>query len=243
MDNWNRRESLRVLGAGGILMLAGLALPMPLRATTAARSVPNGGFRLTRLLERELFDGASLRVERSWSCRFSVAGRGMLVEGADLDCLVSAPPALGALAEMERSRKGTGPFPALLDASGRIADFASEPMVDATKVIDAALAVLSHKGAKGAELIDARRALSQLTAAAQQSLSEVPGDLFFPLEETRTLQREIEIAPGTEGRIDVETRSSADPATGLLVTSERRIMTRIGEDERLAREVWRLSRL
>lgn len=239
MGEYDRRESLRFLGAGNLLAMAAFALPLPLGAATQARAVPSGQFRLTRLLERELVDGASLVVERIWSCRFGAAGRGMRVDGAEAECHVSAPPPLAALAQMERSRGGPGPFPVLLDSSGRIADQRGGPTVEPHIVIEEALEVLARSGTVGTELSGSRAALTQLAAAAQKSLSAVPLDLFFPEPAASPLARELELAPGTEGKIELTTSTQVQDS-GLLRSRERRVVTTIGDDSRVSREVWTL---
>lgn len=243
MGECDRRASLRMFGAGTVLFLAGMALSEPLRAATTSRVVPSGLFRLSRLVERELFDNELLSVERSWTCRFSDLGRGMVVDGASLDCVVLAPEKLAALARMEKERTDTGPFPAILDAGGHIASADGEALVDTARLVDSAMSVLENIDGPAADNASMRRVLSQLAAAAQKSLTAVPADLFFPNAGTEKLSREVAIAPDSIGRIDVETASTAMPDTGLLIMRERRIQTSVGGHNRLAREVWKLTPL
>ncbi|MEZ5680998.1 MAG: hypothetical protein R3E14_06835 [Erythrobacter sp.] len=98
-------------------------------------SLPQGSYILTRLVERELVDGKMLAVERSWSCRFEDAGRGMRVNGEQLDCIVRAPAALATLADMERRRTVSGPFPAFLTGTGRIASPIDEQPIETAEAV------------------------------------------------------------------------------------------------------------
>ncbi|WP_203230522.1 hypothetical protein, partial [Segeticoccus rhizosphaerae] len=121
-----------------MLTTAGFSMPLNAQTTGTARALPQGLFRLTRLLERELVDGAVLSVERSWSCKFEHAGRGMRVVGEALDCFVKAPESLAPLAALEKQRKDMGPFPALLHSSGLIASPVHQEPVDHRQVVDVA---------------------------------------------------------------------------------------------------------
>lgn len=243
MGDCSRRDSLRIFGAS-VLFLGGLSATVPLKASAGpGRSAPTGDYRLSRTVRRELFDGGYLAVERSWSCRFAGLGRGMSVDGEQIECLVSGPGTLGALAEMERRRRDTGPFPAVLDESGLIVSSDSEQAVSADQVIDGALADMAGRIATTSDIADQRRALGALTARAQQSLTAVPRDLFFPRAAVPALAREFEVAPGLLGQLHIETDVRADESTGLLLSRERRIRTGIAGEERISSEIWDLQRL
>ncbi|MEZ5680999.1 MAG: hypothetical protein R3E14_06840 [Erythrobacter sp.] len=84
--------------------------------------------------------------------------------------------------------------------------------------------------------------MTRLTSAAGKSLSIIPPDLFFPDTTPRSMSREVEIGPGLAGQLQVEIASVARPDNGLLQRIERRLVTRVGDDERLSREVWTLDK-
>ena len=241
MSDGSRRDALRFFGAAALLSAAGFSFSAPARASAMPRTLPQGEFRLSRQVERELFDGSVLKVRRVWTSRFASAGRGMQVEGEDLDCVVEAPGGLAALAEMERKRVGTGPFPALLSPTGLIVNRIEETPVEADEVVEAALKVLGAASLDVTDQAQARSALARVTSAAGQSLSAVPADLFFPETVPHSFSREIELAPGVTGSVRLETTSVARAGSGLLARFERRVVTRIGGDERLARELWTLD--
>lgn len=240
MDRTSRRDALRYLGAGALLATAGFSHPLAARVSAMERAAPSGRFSLSRLVERELVDGILLSIERSWTCGFAAAGGGILVDGHDLACKVTAPAALAGLAEMERRRKDTGPFPALLDDRGRIRAPVDEARVDPAQAVDLALAAMRTGKPDLRDAAAKRQLLMQLVAAAGQSFSVIPEDLFFPDIEPSSLSREIEISPGLTGRIDLAVTTAANPVTGLLERRERKLATRIADDVRSAREVWSL---
>ena len=241
MSYCGRRRALRILGAGALLSATGFAFPAPARASGLQREVPRGNYRLTRLLERELVDGAMLSVNRAWSCRFLGAGRGMRVEGEALECIVQAPAALAALAEMEKRRVGVGPLPVLLDSTGLIAAAADVPEVEPRQVLDAAVDVLVRSKIADASLGEAKRALAQLANAAGQSMSTIPEDLFFPDLAPSISSREFTLGNDIAGEVLIEVKADAQPETGLLKSWERRVNSRIGDGSRLARELWMLE--
>lgn len=243
MCDSRRRDTLRFLGASALLGVAGSSIAMPALAVGNRRELPAGQYKLTRLIERELVDGAMLRIERSWSCQFEEAGRGMRVSGEQLYCNVEAPASLTALAEMEKRRKGTGPLPALLTSSGRFAYPVDEEPVETGKAVEAAVAVLERQLRDQAQLEQARRVLADLASAASKSLSAIPADLFFPDAAQTKLSREIDVGPGLTGRVVVEIASIVRPGSGLLKSTRRQLVAQIGDDERLSREVWTLDPL
>lgn len=241
MSESGRRDALRFLGAGALLSVANFSFPALAQLVRSPRRLPQGQYCLTRIVERELIDGAILSVMRSWSCRFEQAGRGMRVVGEALECLVDAPGGLEPLAALEKQRKDAGPFPALLDGTGLIATQSSSEPVDQRLVIDTAISVLKNLSPNPLDLDEARMALTRMANAAGKSLGVIPRDLFFPDTEPQKLTRIIELAPDVTGQVELNVVSEAQPATGLLASRERRLVTRIGEDERVAREVWKLD--
>lgn len=72
-------------------------------------------------------------------------------------------------------------------------------------------------------------------------MSGLPRDLFFPQAGTRTSQQTVALEGGETGEITVVTLALTDTASGLLRTSERKVITRFGGSERVTREEWTLT--
>ena len=89
-------------------------------AEAAGFRAPGEPMRLTRVLERELGDGAKVTVTRTWRVRFVAHAAGYTVEGEQIAAEVDAPPRLAVLAEVERKNPHAGPFPIALDQAGLI---------------------------------------------------------------------------------------------------------------------------
>jgi hypothetical protein len=238
MQGSDRRTCLRLLGAVASVPLASWSV----FAHAASRTVPSGAFLLTRRVERELGDGKFLVVARVWQCRFSPAAPGMQVEGQQVDCRVDAPPRLAPLAQLERDRVDSGPFPALLDATGRIASQSFDPAETLPLVIDKAIALLMARGHEGEELAAGRRFLADLAGATGKAIGSVPPDLFYPAPAPVGFSRQLALPDDATGTVEVTVSASADSATGLLQQLERRVETRVGADTRHNAELWTLRR-
>lgn len=237
MDLGDRRRALR-------LFFLGLAAPLALgpslaRAAGSRRPVPQGRFLLRRELERGLAGGASLTVVREWRFGFAPAASGLHVDGEQVRCAVVAPEVLRPLAAIEQARVAPGPFPAVLDTHGRIAESARGAASDKAEAVRIALRMLEDAGAHPTRLREARSYLGSLAKAAGSIISATPPDLFFPEPGSASETRKLALPDGGYGSIAVELAASAG-RNGLLERLERRITARIGGDERLSRETWSL---
>ena len=83
---------------------------------------PPGRMLLTRLLERDLGQGQTLSVARTYAIRFAAWGDGYRVEGIQQTVKVIAPPKLAALAALEQQRAEPGLFPIVLNPGGQISE-------------------------------------------------------------------------------------------------------------------------
>lgn len=233
----DRRTALR-------WMALAAALPSclaPAQASVAQGRVvfPKGHFRLRRELERGLAGGASLTVVRDWGFRFEQTAGGSRADGSQVDCQVTAPAVLAPLADIERARVAPGPFPALLDAQGRIRESAHDNGTGKVEAVRIALAMLEQAGTEPARLSEARAYLGALAQAAGAVISATPSDLFFPTPGEATESREIALPDGQIGSLRVELVASAH-ANGLLGRLERRITATVAGDTRVSRETWRI---
>ncbi len=113
--------------------------------------------------------------------------------------------ALRAMAEIERTRVVTSLFPAELDAGGRFVDRGADaPAADIHRAIDAALAVIRASSLEQQAQADARQFLASLGTTAAQLVSTVQPDLFYPVEGTNSVARELPLSHGVSGTLEVE---------------------------------------
>ena len=185
--------------------------------------------------------GHRLLVTREWDGRFLQEEGRVTAVGEQISCTVEAPPVLEPLAALERARRASGPFPATLDASGRIVGDLPEDEVDSSAAIAAALGVLKNAGKSPATLAAARTGLERLAGVASAVTDAIPPDLFYPAAGAFEDQRELDLPEGETGHVSVAITARAAPG-GLLEMLERRVVTRIGDDVRRTREVWSLTR-
>lgn len=91
------------------------------------------------------------------------------------------------------------------------------------------------------EVLGAREFLSSLGAAAASVVSQVPRDLFFPEPGERTEIRPMILPGGVSTRFEVAIENAADPLSGLLEHSERRVVTHMGDSSRTTLERWEIA--
>ena len=232
-----RRGFLTGLGLVGVAPLA-----LHPAALLAARTVPQGEFRLERVLRRDLFDGKAIIVNRGWLIRFdAAAGGGVAVTGEQVTSVVDAPPALAALARLEEQRAASL-LPLRLSASGTIVDQSGDSRLDPlpdTVIEAAADYVAGHASAPAVDL-NVQDFVTQLSQRQMGWLSRLPPDLLFPAPRDRTATREVALADGGQGRVELREKAQPDPVSGLLESFVREAITTVGESSRSAVETWRL---
>jgi hypothetical protein len=235
----------RVVKSAALALAPAVALACPLArlgATTGSVAPPAGLFTLERVLTRGLAGGAVLTVTRRWRIGFAPRAGGLQVDGAQLFAAVAAPPVLAPLARLEESRSTAAMFPMALGPDGRIVDGRRDP--DGTQLaaaIEAARLLLSRPGGDPARFQHAQGFLRELANMSADMVSRLPADLFFPITTPMAETRDLALPEGATGSIAVELSASADPQTGLLRVSERRVTTRIGSSARVAAERWSLA--
>lgn len=230
-----------MLGLLAVAPLAGLASPRLLAQDGVGKFAPAAHpYRLARRVERQLHGGARLTVERRWSLKFTVQGRGYLVDGHQTSVMVDAPPALAFLAQMERDRLENDMFPLMLDEAGQILSVASSSADEAL-----ATAVEQVRKRLEAALGDGRdlaeRFLAELQQAGEQSLAAWPANLLAPGALDREEHRAVPLPGGRSGSITVRTLASSDPATGVMERFERQVTSRLDDSVREGLERFSLS--
>lgn len=227
-------------------LLAGAAvLAMPAEAATpgpAFAPPSDSPLILSRTVVRELRDGAAIVATRRYRVTFHPVVEGWKVEGALIASEIEVPPALAAIAALERDRPDDGLFPLHLDHAGRIV---SEPSA-------AGLGREAVAGALGAakHLAGAREAaapggfLTQLGAAAASpggGLTRWPAALFLPNGLSGTSEQSFRLPDGSEGKVQVSLDSEAAPALATMGRARRTVVTLAAGIRRVAREEWTLG--
>jgi len=190
-------------------------------------------------LRRPLPGGAEVRTQRSYEIRFVPDGAGFRVEGALLDVAVDAPPALSALAALERDRPDADMFPMRLDAAGKLVS--ADAPATAPQVREAIRVARRQIGALGLERVPA----IQADAFARQFESRSartpwPEDLFNPASGQRRETRSIPLPNGAHGQVAIDIDAQTAGPTGLLRRFERRVTTQLDGSTRMTEEIWTL---
>lgn len=238
-----------ILGRRALLGLAGLAAALPLLRTAPARALsatrfapPAGSMRYTRRLERALVDGANLVVSRSFAVRFVPEAGGFRIDGEQIAVAVEAPPQIEALARLERERVETGVFPLLLDGGGAIravAPMAASALLDAAvREVDARIERWQHTPTERAEL---HAFVEAVHRSAGRLTTELPRDLFVPVDCPREESRPLALPGGEVGRVRILFDAARDPATGLMREARREVVTEVSGTARRTLESWTLT--
>jgi hypothetical protein len=239
------------IGRRTLLQGAAAAIAFPL--VIAARDGPAGTARFappstpmlyTRRLERGLVGGASLVVTRRFAVRIVRDGDRFRIEGEQVDVEVEAPPQLEALARLERERVEAALFPLELDAAGAIRT--SAQAADSAQ-LDAAVREATAQIERGPHAPDERAEMHAFVEAVQRNsaalVTELPRDLFAPVELARNESRAVALPGLPEGRVSLRFTAERDPATGLMRAARREIVTEIAGDTRRTVESWTLAPL
>ena len=235
MATSDRRNIIAAIGSS--LALAGLGTSVRLSAGTRTVRYPERAVRLQRVLERGLGQDASLVVTRIWECRFVATQEGAAIEAHQVFVDVAAPPPLAALARIEQQRESTGLFPMRLDNRGEIIGWTGRT-IDLDGAIAQARMAIERKGLSEASEAQAKRYVAELGKTAAAIVSQIPRDLFYPEMGQRHEERALALPAGGTGSYELTITASADPVTGFLERSERRIVTRVGDSVRTSSETW-----
>lgn len=240
MGDCNRREALAVLGA----LVAGCAL-VPATARGAERSrfdPPTAACRLTRRVERGLSDGEAIIVTRSWDVHFAPLGRGFELRGTQAAVEVLAPAKLQALAQIEQGRVETGFLPLVLDVDGLMASGSVVPTTQSVQqAVEQASAMVERSRLEASGKEQARGFLRRMHGAAAEGINRLPRDLFMPQVLEYSDTRDVALADGQTGRIEIAFTASLDEAGGCLAQADRTLTTRLGELALVSREGWLLA--
>lgn len=236
-----KRAGILLAGVAAVLPVALLNAQAMVRSGAAKFAPPEAEMVLTRTVHRSLTGGKALLARRRYAVRIVADGAGYRVDGRLIDCDVEAPPALSAIAELERQRPDGGMFPLRLDAAGQIVEVA---ILRSSQVArQGATLVTARVAQSGLNPADRAQAASFLGAIAARGATgaEWPRDLFRPAPGHRSEVQRLALPDGGEGTVTVSTAARASPANGLLEAIERVVVTELGGNRRETREEWSLS--
>lgn len=222
-----------VAAGGAALPLAGQAPGLPL---------PAGDMLLTRVLVRELGDGAAITVRREWRIAFARQGRGIGITGTQTACRVETPPALAALARIEQERSTQALFPILLSEAGLvIAHGAAEvSRADMARALREAEGLIARLARSEEQQDGLRRYLGAMLGSAEGQFETLPADLFFPSGRPQRRVESLALPDGLAGQFELAWEARAVAQGRILAEGERQVVTRLAGRERRSREVWSL---
>jgi hypothetical protein len=229
-ERWRKAaEALLWVGAASLVGAADAPAALPGFAPPLDRPMV-----LSRTLVRELADGKAIVATRRYRVSFHRTPAGWLIEGALFASEIDAPPALAAIAEIERARPDDGLFPILLDGAGRIVACPGEGD-HGRAAVERAAVLGAGRGADPAFLAQIN------AAAAGGGMTRWPEKLILPGPEHHEDAQEIALPGGAAGvgRVALD-RSSADGAA-TMARAERTVTTELAGTRRVARETWTLT--
>lgn len=237
-----RNMGQMMAAAAALLPFAAFGAPLAASRHAPRRAVPEGAFLLERMLTRGLADGATITITRRWRIGFAASADGLEVRGAQVAADVSAPAVLASLAALERDRSDGGVFPILLDGRGLIT---SSPRggdgESLLRAIDEGLALLARSRPEVPVAQEEAAFARALAGMGAESISTLPRDLFFPAPARTEATRLVQLPGGGEGSVTVSANATASARTGLLIASERSVLSRLGDSARTATERWSLA--
>lgn len=234
---------LLLVGAAALLPIASAEWPDMAEASAPQRlfAPPQGDLVLSRTIVRRLVDGKEIRVTRRYRIHFERLDDGFRLDGVLIDVAIEAPPSLAAILDAERKRSDAGLFPVRLDRSGAILPDGTGPTdrIARQQAMAAAAGMVSS-----ADLdVGAHQQLLDLIAKLADSTpnSPWPTDLFRAQPGERRQERQVVMADGSQGQVEVVMRVGALLDCGLPGSVERIVTTRLGGSERVSRELWSMA--
>ena len=237
-----RQRTVWLAGAAAIMPIVTFALPaVPTYAgESSSFRPPLDTMLLTRTFRRPLPGGAEVKTQRSYEIHFVSEGDGFRIDGELVESVVDAPPALQALAALERSRPDTGMFPMRLDVRGKLLPKDEPPTSMATQQAGKLAAQqIDEFSLPAAQAREAREFVEQVKGRTGRT--PWPQDLFNPAPGQRQHVQTIPLPNGAQGQVSIEIDARTDEPSGLLATFERTVTTELGSDARVTQETWTLS--
>lgn len=233
---WRAAAHAVLLVGAGTLAVSAVAGPM---VETQAFAPPSGRpLILARKLVRELPGGAAIVATRRYRVTFRPVSGGWEVDGVLIASEIDVPPALAAIAAIERARPDDGMFPIQLDHAGRIV---AEPTAGlGREAVAGAVGTANHRvgSAPAAGFI---AGIGAAAATQGGGLTSWPEALFLPGGMSGTTGQAFALPDGSAGSVRVSLESA--PAVGMATMGRaaRIIVTQAAGTRRVAREEWTLA--
>ncbi|GMN02519.1 hypothetical protein [Erythrobacter sp. MTPC3] len=240
MASIGRRDALFKI-AGYSAGMAAFGMGGSLRALPPT-AIPAAPMRLSRILTRDLGEMASLSVERRWTIRFALQGRGIVLTGEQTFAKVTAPANLTPIASIEEQRSTADMWPILLSPSGTIVGAGRYTQeADVREAVRTAQSLISASTQTAGSAASHAENLAQMQRAAGGLIDQLPPDLFFPHDEApRTIREDVDLPGGLSGELAVS-YTATKAAGGWLQNAQRSVVTRIGSSSRRATETWEMA--
>lgn len=227
------------------LLAAATGLAVPVGATPASPAFDPPGespLLLSRKVVRELSGGAAIVATRRYRVTFHEVADGWLVKGELVTSEIDAPPALAAIAAIERDRSDDGLFPIRLDRTGRIVP-APVPAGMGREAVAGAVGAARQFG--GGATAASPGFIDQVgTAASSPGTGNTrwPEALFLPGGLRGTSEQTFKLPDGSEGSVQVVHESDPAPGLAMMGRAARTVITLAPGTRRVAREEWTLTR-
>lgn len=204
---------------------------------------PEAPMRYSRIVSRDMVDGRSFRVARSFAVEFRRFDQGFMLHGRQVEVAVDAPAPLTQFAELERGRDESGLFPLALDPFGRILSPGSDlgDQADVGRAIERAFAALSRQQLAQDERATLEGFVAALHAAGGALVAHLPVDLFAPAGGPRQQEQQVALPDGSQGRVLTQFEAELDDGTGLMRSAMREVVTEVNGNRRTTNESWSLT--
>ena len=196
---------------------------------------------LSRKLVRELRDGAQIVATRRYRVTFQRVVDGWEVDGALIASEIDVPPALAAIAALERHRPDEGLFPIHLDRAGRIVSGPATAAMGREAVAGAVGAAGQMAGTRVAAAPGGFLAQLGAAGASGGGLTRWPAALFLPHGLSGTTEQAFKLPDGSDGSVMVTLECEAAPALATMGRARRTVVTQTAGTRRVAREEWTLE--
>lgn len=236
------------LGRGAVhaALLAGVvALAAPAGATPAGPGFDpprESPLLLSRKVVRELSGGAAIVATRRYRVTFHEIADGWVVRGELVTSEIDVPPALAAIAAVERGRSDDGLFPMHLDRTGLIVP-GPVPAAMGREAIAGAVGLARRLG--GSDSAVSPGFIDQVDAAASSpgaGLTRWPEALFLPGALRGSSEQSFRLPGGDEGSVQVLLESDPAPGLAMMGRAARTVITTAPGTRRVAREEWTITR-
>lgn len=233
---WRAAAHAALLAGATMVVPAAVAGPA---AETEAFAPPGGRpLILARTVVRELPEGAAIVATRRYRVTFRPVANGWEVDGALISSEIEVPPALAALAAIERARPDNGMFPIQLDHAGRIV---AEPAAGLGREVVAGAVGAANQIVGPAPATGFIAQVGAAAATPESGLTSWPEALFLPNGLSGTTEQAFALPDGSAGSVRVSLECAPAPGMATMGRAARTVVTQAAGTRRVAREEWTLA--